>query len=408
MVIVNLILVSLNLILLAAPACAGNNRSTPQRSVKHTSLAMPGKGWQKAFTTFTNYPATVIATSDAGLLMTGTKLKNARSTSSSLWVMKADKNGKTLWEKEFSPLKSSTKQVWGSSNHGYAAIETTDGYLITGTKDLTWQHEGTAWHELWLIKLAKNGTLIWEKGYRCQWGANSAAGEGHALQETDDGSLFVSGFGSIGGTTTAWLLKLDHNGHQQWEKFLGAADTNGGSTPVSFVKGLDGYLYLAFTSPDSQIVLIKLESNGTVIWHRPIALYKRSRLGAVAATDDGSLIVAGLGDDDGLLMKVDRNGSLTWHKRYGKENAGLFAVTADKNAGFIATGGISAGKSHLWILQTDRQGVPIQDQEITGREFSTGKAVAVTSDDGYAITAAHDKGNAVWLIKLDRSGTLKK
>lgn len=378
------------------------------KASRQQNSSNPAATWNKLYATFSNYPATLIATSDAGYLITGTKLKNARSANSSLWVIKTDRNGKMIWEKEFSPLKNSNQQLWGSSNHGYAAIETSDGYLVTGSKDLSSQHGGSAWNELWLIKVAKNGALLWEKGYGCQWGTNSAAGEGRAIQQTDDGGLIVSGFGSVEGAVTAWLLKLDRNGNRKWEKFLGAAENSGGTAPVCVAKATDGYIYTAFTTPASHVVIIKLDPSGTIVWRRQIDQYRRSSLGAVAATSDGGLILAGSGDDDGLLLKIDSSGTVVWHKTYGKNSAGLFSVTADRDNGFIAAGGVSAGKAHLWILQTDNQGVPTKDQEIKARDFSTGKSVTLTSDGGYAISASNDKGNAVWLIKLDASGTLKR
>ena len=184
------------------------------------------------------------------------------------------------------------------------------------------------------------------------------------------------------------MLKLDRNGNREWEKFLGAADNSGGTAPVSVVKVIDGYVYAAFTTPASHVVIIKLHTAGTIVWRSQIDLYRRNSLGALAATSDGGLILAGSGDDDGLLMKIDSSSSIIWHKTYGKNSAGLFSVTADRDNGFIAAGGVSAGKAHLWILHTDNRRLPTKDQEITDRDFPTGMTVALTSDGGYAISAA--------------------
>jgi hypothetical protein len=115
--------------------------------------------WSKTFTTFTNYPVFVIATSNGGSLVIGSKGENAKANGLSLWVMKTDHRGKKIWEKAFSPIKN-------SENYGYAAIETSDGYLVTGRKDYSdHQHGGTPQVELWVLKLSKNGVLAWEKGY---------------------------------------------------------------------------------------------------------------------------------------------------------------------------------------------------------------------------------------------------
>ncbi len=361
--------------------------------------------WSKTFTTFNNYRAAVIATSDGGYLMTGSKGENARDNGSSLWLMKTDSRGAKIWEKIFSPHKS-------SPHHGYAAIETSDGYLVTGTKNLSALHGWSTWNELWIIKLSKKGTTLWEKSYGCQWGADTSAGEGHSILQTNDGGLIIAGFGSVGGTTTAWLLRLDRNGIRQWEKFLGPADNGGGASPVSLAKAADGHFYAAFTTPDEHAVFFKVDADGMIVWKRQIDPYQRSSLGALRATSDGGFIFAGSGDGDGLLAKYDADGSPGWHKTFGKNqqgrSAGLSDVTETKDNGLIATGGISMGKAVLWILRTDNRGNVGWNKEMTDKRLSTGYAVVQASDGGYVVCGRDDKGVAVWLLKLDAAGTIGK
>ncbi len=361
--------------------------------------------WTKTFTTFNNYRAAVIATSDGGYLMTGSKGENARDNGSSLWVMKTDSRAAKIWEKIFSPHKS-------SPHHGYAAVETPDGYLVTGTKNLSALHGWSAWNELWVIKLSKNGTTLWEKSYGCQWGANTSAGEGRSILRTDDGGFLVSGFGSVGGTVTAWLIRLDGNGNRQWEKFLGSADDGGGGFPVSVAKAAEGNFYASFTVPNAHAVVLKLDSSGTTVWRREVDHYQQSGAEALTATGDGGVIFAGVGDGDGLLAKYDASGSPGWHKTFGKNqqgrSAGLSAVTETKDNGFIATGGISMGKAILWILRTDSRGNVVWDKEMTDKRLSTGYAVVRAADGGYGVCGRDDKGVAVWLLKLDAAGTIGK
>ena len=357
--------------------------------------------WRKTFTTFNNYRAAAIATSDGGYLITGSKGENAKDAGSSMWVMKTDSRGGVIWEKRFSPHKN-------SSNHGYAAIETADGYLVTGTKNLSALHDWSVWNELWVIKLAKNGATIWEKAYGCQWGANTSAGEGRSILQTDDGGYIVGGFGSIGGAVTAWLVRLDRNGNRQWEKFLGAADDGGGGFPVSVAKAAEGHFYASFTIPDVHAVVLKLDSSGTILWRRQVDQYQRNGAGSLIATSDEGVVFSGSGDHDGLLVKFDTNGSLRWHKTFGKNqqgrSAGLSAVTETTDNGFIATGGVGEGKSHLWLLRTDGRRNVVWDKEMSDKDLVTGYAVVQASDGGYVVCGRDDKGVAVWLLKLDANG----
>ncbi len=379
------------------PAHAASKKLKEQKTDSASST------WSKTFTTFNNYRAALIATSDGGCLITGSKGESARDNGSSLWVMKTDSRGAKIWEKGFSPHKN-------SPHHGYAALETADGYLVTGTRNLTAQHDGSTWNELWVIKLAKNGATLWEKAYGCQWGANTSAGEGRSLLQTDDGGFMVGGFGSVGGATAAWLLRLDRNGTRQWEKFPGPADDTGGSSPVAVAKATEGHFYAAFTAPDEHAVVLKLDASGAVVWRRQVDQYQRSRVGSIRATSDGGVVLAGSGDEDGLLAKYDANGSIGWHKTFGKNqqgrSAGLFGVTETKDSGFIATGGISMGKAGLWILRTDSRGNVVWDKETADKRLATGYAVVQASDGGYIVCGRDDKGAAVWLLKLNAAGAM--
>ncbi len=375
------------------------------KNLKQQKTTGASATWSKTFPTFNNYRAAVIATSDGGYLLTGSKGENANDNGSSLWVMKTDSRSTKIWEKGFSPQKN-------SSNHGYAVLETADGYLVTGTKELSAQHGGSTWNELWVIKLTKNGATIWEKAYGCQWSANTSAGEGRSLLQTADGGFIVGGFGSVGGAVTAWLVRLDKNGNRQWEKFPGAADDRGGASPVAITAATDGHFYAAFTAPDEHAVVLKLDSSGNIVWRRQLDQYRQSSLGAINAVSDGGLVFAGSGDGDGLLAKFDANGSVGWHKTFGKNqqgrSAGLWAVTPTADNGFIATGGISPGKAILWVLRIDNKGVQLWDKEISDRRLSTGYAVVQSSDGGYVVCGSDDKGVAVWLFKLDAAGNQEK
>jgi hypothetical protein len=357
--------------------------------------------WSKTFTTFNNSSAVVIATSDGGYLMTGSKGESAKDNGSSMWVMKTDSRGGVIWEKRFSPHKS-------SPNYGYAVLETADGYLVTGQKNLSALHDWSAWNELWVIKLAKNGAIIWEKAYGCQWGANTSAGEGRSIIQTDDGGFIVSGFGAPKGVVTAWLVRLDRNGNRQWEKFMGSADNVGGGSPVAVAKATEGNFYAAYTVPDEHAIVLKLDSSGNILWQRQVDQYQRSGVGSLIAIGDGGVVFSGWGDHDGLLMKYDANGSLGWHKTFGKTQQGsggrLSAVMETTDNGFIATGGAGSGTAHLWLLRTDSRGNVVWDKEMADKDMVTGYAVVQTSDGGYVVCGRDGKGVAVGLLKLDANG----
>ena len=376
-------------------AVSASNKIKPQKATVDSSR------WSRTFTTFTNYPATVIGTSDGGYLITGTRLEGPKTSNSFLWFLKTDRNGRKLWEKTVGARKNSSHSAWASNNRGYAAVETSDGYLATGIRDLSAQHGGSAWNELWVVKLAKNGSLLWEKAYGCRWGTSSSAGEGRSIIEPVDGGILVAGTGSIGGATEAWLLRLDKNGNRLWEKFLGSSDET-----VSVAKTPDGHFYAALTTPDNHAVIMRLDSSGTILWRHQINQYQRSSLGSISASGDGGVILAGSGDSYGLLVKFSPAGSLLWHKTFAKQNAKLMDVKETPDKGFMAVGGASSGTAHLLIIKTDGEGKVAYDQEITDRQMATGQSLAQSSDGGFAGIALDDRGTSIKLFRLKDTGTM--
>jgi hypothetical protein len=400
-VIIRLLITTCTVLLLTMGTGFFDLAQTASKNLKQQKSVNSSATWSKTFTTFNNNRAVFIATSDGGYLMTGSKGESAKDNGSSMWVMKTDSRGGMIWEKRFSPHKN-------SPNYGYAVLETADGYLVTGTKNLSALHDWSAWNELWVIKLAKNGDTLWEKAYGCQWAANTSAGEGRAIIQTDEGGFIVSGFGSIAGVLTAWLIRLDRNGNRKWEKFLGPADNGGGRSPVAAARVRDGNFFVAFTVPDEHAVLLKLDSSGNILWRRQVDQYQRSGAGSLVATVDGGVVFSGWGDHDGLLMKYEASGSLVWHKNFGKNQqgggGGLSAVMETRDNGFIATGGAGSGTAHLWLLRTDSRGNVVWDKEIADKGMVTGDAVAQASDGGYVVCVRDGKGAEVWLLKLDANG----
>lgn len=374
----------------AAPKGQAQHKPAPRSST-----------WNKTFTTFTNYPVSVIATSDGGSLVIGSKVESAKATGLALWVMKCDQWGNKVWEKAFSPVKN-------SQNNGYAALETSDGYLVTGRKDSSdYQRGGAPQVELWMLKLAKNGATLWERAYGCRWGEISS-GEGRSIIQTNDGGMLVAGFGSVGGAHEAWLMRLDRNGNKQWEKFLGPVDSS--IAPVSLVKTTAGKIFAAFTAPSERIIVAQLDSGGAMVWRRQLDQYQRSSLGSVNATLDGGFILAGGADSQGLLIKFNSSGTPEWRQTFSTKGASakLYAVAETADNRFIAVGGISSGMARLWVLQTDKQGTVIKDQESSNKRLATGYAVAQTSDGGFILIGRNDTGKAIWLMKLDQTGVLGK
>ena len=181
--------------------------------------------WRKYFGgTNTDTCYGVAETSD-GYLMIGSSdsndvdIKNNRGTYD-FWIVKIDKTGKLLFEKSFG----------GDEIDEARAITATDddGFIIIGdtrssNKDVS-QNNGGA--DLWVIKISSEGNLLWEKTF-----GGSSFDVGRSVRKTNDNGFLISGSSRSAnnaflnkGQNDAWILKIDRNGNQQWQKTIGGSE----------------------------------------------------------------------------------------------------------------------------------------------------------------------------------------
>lgn len=181
------------------------------------------KQWDKTYGGKTHESAAGIAqTADNGYILGGKTV----SGNVDAWVIKLTKDGKEQWNKTFGGIF-----VDGVNS----IVQTFDGnYVIAGYKE-----SSTRSTDIWVIKLDRDGNILWEKTYGGQ--KNELAS---AIAQTSDGGYIVAGDTySIGaGGLDAWLIKLDSDGNKQWDKTYGG---EGEDFSWSIVQSTDGTYAIA-------------------------------------------------------------------------------------------------------------------------------------------------------------------
>ena len=136
------------------------------------------------------------------------------------WVVKIDKVGALLWEKSFGGDEIDEARAITATND--------DGFIIIGdtrssNKDVS-QNNGGA--DLWVIKISSEGNLLWEKTF-----GGSSFDVGRSVRKTNDNGFLISGSSRSAnnaflnkGQNDAWILKIDRNGNQQWQKTIGGSE----------------------------------------------------------------------------------------------------------------------------------------------------------------------------------------
>ena len=227
--------------------------------------------WNKSYGDFgSGYNYDVLPTNDGGYMLAGTAYRNG------ILCIKTNKNGETLWCKEYDY----------SGGEGALIVNTTDGgYAIAGSSYSGYYGIG----DMMLIKTNSNGNVLWSKTY--------GYGRPLSLKQTTDGGFIIAG---------GPVIKTDASGNLSWSK------TYEGTGAKDIEQTTDkGFIISCITG--NYAGLIKTDANGEVIWSRKYG-GGQEYVSSVHQVKDGGYVIAGqtsafgTGKIDLYLVKTDSNG----------------------------------------------------------------------------------------------------
>ena len=284
--------------------------------------------------------------------------------------------------------------------NGISVQQTNDNGYIIGANNRLPGGNGLAC----FIKTNYLGDTMWTTTFKpCDYGISYTG----SIQQTNDGGYIaagaVLGYGDCAAEKTAFLLKLDENGEEQWIQNI--IDPLYYNTSLLDVKETDdgGYISVGaaavqelYNNYSTQVFLVKTDNQGNVEWLNDFGgecgfLCGYEQGFEVEQTNDGGYIIVGLTDSlDGAdklfdigkvyVIKTDSEGTEDWYKTFEWCSTGsIGSVTQSNDGGYVICS--SAG-----LIKISENG----EEEWWSSNW--GYSAEETEDGGQILTNVYDFG----------------
>ncbi|MDQ3050584.1 MAG: T9SS type A sorting domain-containing protein [Bacteroidota bacterium] len=288
--------------------------------------------------------------------VTGCFYQELSTSIRSLFIVKFDQLGDTLWRKVIQPDP-------GFEFFGRYFIETSDhGFLFTGAYvDLGWVNS-----EVFILKTDSIGNILWTNTF-----GGSAYDDAFSTVETPDKGFLTLGLTRSFGFGNSWnrddlLVKWDSLGNYQWHKTYGTPAEDIG---VGITKCMDGNYLLGsgkyVNSNFSQGKIIKIDVDGNIIWQKVTGNRSDSFWWA---REKSNYDIVAIGSernsnnfDNGFIFCTDSAGNEKWRRqyRYGNDHCYFRDVQETPDGGIVCAGFVfdgASGNQDGWLVKLDSNG----------------------------------------------------
>ncbi|WP_158267520.1 IPT/TIG domain-containing protein [Adhaeribacter arboris] len=256
-----------------------------------------------------------VKTPDGGFLLGGTSSsamsgdKHGGSRGSAdYWIVRMDATGNPLWDQTYGGKGYDNLQTIVATSDGGYLLGGTSNSGISGDK----QNRTRGKDDYWIVKITSTGIKQWDRTFGSSNVDNlqtivKAAGGGYLLGGT---SLSGSGgdkHGSSRGGADQWVIKIDENGQQLWDRTLGGSNNDELTDILPLSDGtfiIGGFSNSGISGQKSEVSqggsdywLLKVNNLGQKIWDKSFGGQQYDYLRSVVPAPGGYLL-AGYSDSD--------------------------------------------------------------------------------------------------------------
>ncbi|MFA6530981.1 MAG: hypothetical protein WCT31_04580 [Candidatus Micrarchaeia archaeon] len=371
-------------------------------SIVYGSSCTPDIQWSKTFNESTwSEVHSLQQTSDGGYIVV------CLSSNDNSWIKKLDNKGDIAWDKNFSNGKYTNLE---------SIVQTTDGdFILAGY--VNFKGFGAETDAL-LARVDSNGNTKWVKTY----GGPGTEGVNSVAVTPDGGYIFAGWTFSQKNNYDYWVVKTDVNGNMQWNKSFGGST---GEEAYSIRPTSDGGYIIAgpvnsIGAGSDDAWLIKLDSNGNEQWNKTYGKSSQDGAYSVWQTSDLGYIITGITDSyNGLggnwnawLIKTDSLGNTQWNKIIETNSASIaHSVQQAPDGGYLVVGesyssfGQFKRKGYAWIVKTNSEGIIEWTKNLTNSYNGAAYAFQQTSDGGYVVAGfsgpINELNRNAWITKIN-------
>ena len=308
---------------------------------------------------------------------------------------------KVLWEKTYGGSKiDAARAIRRLPGGGFAIAART-------------RSRGAGKDDIWLLRLNREGKVIWQKTF-----GHSGKDWSTALAVMADGGFALAGSMEKGtpSNIAARIIRTDSAGKVRWQKEIGGIRLDGLTAIMAMPDG--GVLAAGSISSKGaggfDAWLLRFDSRGELLMEKYFGGKAEDSAFAAIALKDGYVLAGstsskGAGDGDMWLLRLDGSGKLMWERTYGGAKYDVANVLIAVNGGYFLAGHSASGEKPLpYVVRVDAEGKTLWTRRIPMAFEGWANSAALLADGGFVIAglaknSAEGDENG-WLARLDSKG----